>query len=626
MDENNEDGKTSGAERLGVPSKEKVIRLFSSKSFFFVVPKYQRSYVWSDRGKSEQLTQFWDDFMDTEKSKGSLPFLGNLILSRTEKNNTYDVVDGQQRLVTIQILFRAIQSILTDTVGKDQNTYKTNIDSLQQTLVSYDEYGEQESLKLTAGKDINTHFRDLILTGKTVSEPTQRDKHWHIWNANKFFVEKIQSYIEQAKSVNDKVKLLMKLFKKIGEVEFIIIILRDQADAYEVFESFNAKGERLNTGDLFKNLLLSKLEKNEIKAYAQWETIIDNVKTINSFLPQFNIDTYLRYCWSSSYGYINPRALYREIKNKTTNYQGFLDNLEKISNILVQLIDVENLTPRIVSDIFPYSKDPAGRYSNKIVFSLKGLTALKTQQYIVWLICLLNNWKHIENRKHIANSLRAIEGFSVLYFTGGSSSANKIEKIFSALSRELSVSLGVVESKKDEKIRDKDTIILNGFKQYVQSQDLIPNKEEFVASTAKLCLTSRNRSFIWYLLEQIEKNRRGTSEIQLDQIAVTLEHLLPQNPDEKWGLTRNQIKDYVNLLGNLTLLDFEINSRIKNEIPEFKLRQDKTSENKFIDDSELKITQEVVKLWQSNGYSWSEELIRQRQIEIAVEIYDIFSE
>lgn len=610
--------------RLSTPEKQKVITLFGSKGYFFRIPKYQRSYIWSDRGKSEQLIQFWDDFLDTEKSHGNLPFLGNLILSKTDEKSIYEVVDGQQRLITLQILFRVILSTAKNIVGDDKS-YDQKIDSLRATLLSVDDYGERQERKLIAGKDIDLYLKDIIQTGTLSSTPTQREPQWYLWNACRFFNEKINEYIEPHKTVSDKMGLLMGLFKKIGEVEFIIILLQEQSDAYEVFEGFNAKGEKLNTSDLFKNLLLSKLQDNEDKAFKQWSSIEDNIRIINRYLPQFNIDTYLRYYWSAENGYISPRTLYRVIKDSTTNYQGLLEGLEKQSGQLVKLLDIDNLTPMAVSTVFSASNnDPSGKESNKIQSSIKMLTSLRSQQYIVWLLCLMRNWKHIENRKHVANSLQAIESFSVLYFTGGASSANRVEKIFCSLSHELSKAIKG-KGRSGSAPRSIEAIILQGFKQYIRDQSLLPTRQEFITQTSKFELNPRNKGYIWNLLGKIEKDRRKTSELQLDHISVTVEHLLPQSPVKGWGLNKSDIKSYIDLFGNLTLLDFMINGSVQNEVPEKKLRGiDKDARAKYLDDSELKITLDVVDQWKKNGFVWDENLILKRQKEITSKLYDVY--
>ncbi len=611
--------------RLSSPEKEKVIRVFGN--YFFIVPKYQRSYVWSDRGKSEQLIQFWDDFLDTEKSQGNLPFLGNLILSKTSDNGKYDVVDGQQRLITLQILFRVMHTKISELGGSTNVKYKSILDSLMGLLVSHDDYGTHESLKLTAGKDIDKYYRELILNGKLATDPIKKDSHWNIWNAHNFFSSKIDEFISVPKTAEAKIDLIVGLFRKIGEVQFIIITLGDQSDAYEVFESFNAKGARLNTADLFKNLILSKLDGKEDlnKAYSKWEGIVDNVRTINQYLPQFTLDTYLRYYWSSTYGYTNPRGLYREIKEGTTNYSSLLAGLYKTSITLATILDVEHITPWTITVSFPSESDPQGKESNRIYASLKGLNSLRIQQYLVWLICIIRNWESLKNRKHLQKSLSSIESFSVLYFTGGASSANKIEKIFSSLSRELSVSLGIVHDKKIVP-RTKETLMLHAFTAYVKEQELIPSLEEFALAFNRFkYIKGRNRANVFYLLEKIELKRRSSTEMNIDSITTTVEHLLPQVPADDWKLTRDEIKPYIDLIGNLTLLDFEINSSVKSGTPEKKLRTDPDDKRKYLDDSELLITKEIVNLWKGNGFIWNEELIRFRQNEIARELYEIFA-
>jgi len=333
----------------------------------------------------------------------------------------------------------------------------------------------------------------------------------------------------------------------------------------------------------------------------------------------------LRYYWSAINGYVSPRTLYREIKDNTTDYRKLLNGLDKCSIQLVALLDIDNLTPMKVSSVLESPKsDPAGKESNKIQTSIKLLSSLKAQQYIVWVLCILQNWKHIENRKHVANSLKAIEAFSVLYFTGGSSSANKVEKIFSNLSHELSDAYKG-KGRNNKTARSPEEIILNGFKKYIEQQALIPTLNEFTIQADNLQLTARNKDFIWQLLDKLERTNQRTSEFQLDRVVVTVEHLLPQKPIDDWNLSKAEIKPYVDLLGNLTLLDFVINGSIQNQIPKKKLRgEDTDKKKKYLDDSHISITLEVVELWHSNGYVWDEQLIRERHEAVLKRLYKAY--
>ncbi len=94
---------------------------------------------------------------------------------------------------------------------------------------------------------------------------------------------------------------------------------------------------------------------------------------------------------------------------------------------------------------------------------------------------------------------------------------------------------------------------------------------------------------------------------------MNLEHLLPQTPHKDWNLKKSQIKDYVNKLGNLTLLSKRINSTIQNLTIDKKLVE--------LEKSELAVTKDVVERLKTLSNQWGEQDIFRRQDEIAETAY-----
>ena len=78
------------------------------------VPDYQRDYVWKT---GSEIEEFWQDLeehyvdIQRESNKNGL-FLGNLILCNPENSDTFQIVDGQQRITTIFILLISFRSWL----------------------------------------------------------------------------------------------------------------------------------------------------------------------------------------------------------------------------------------------------------------------------------------------------------------------------------------------------------------------------------------------------------------------------------------------------------------------------------------------------------------------------------
>ena len=95
---------------------------------------------------------------------------------------------------------------------------------------------------------------------------------------------------------------------------------------------------------------------------------------------------------------------------------------------------------------------------------------------------------------------------------------------------------------------------------------------------------------------------------------MNIEHLLPQKPDPEWNLKRADIKDYVNLIGNLTLLSKKLNSKIGNGTIPNKIDE--------LTNSKIPITEEVVSNLIRDKFIWNEEKIFARQKQLGIIAYN----
>ena len=105
----------------------------------------------------------------------------------------------------------------------------------------------------------------------------------------------------------------------------------------------------------------------------------------------------------------------------------------------------------------------------------------------------------------------------------------------------------------------------------------------------------------------------GTGELMVDPQMTNLEHVLPRKP-EKWGLEEEEVSDYVNHIGNLTILSKKLNSSIGN-----KPLVEKLSEYR---DSELSINGDLVTFIEDHNTEWNEDIIRLRGKYLAELAYD----
>lgn len=113
-----------------------------------------------------------------------------------------------------------------------------------------------------------------------------------------------------------------------------------------------------------------------------------------------------------------------------------------------------------------------------------------------------------------------------------------------------------------------------------------------------------SRLLVKYILDKVNESLQKTDENRPDFNTVNIEHILARNPHKTSALKKEDIKGFVNKIGNLTLLSKKINSRLQNVSPKQKLPE--------LEKSELAITKNLVELLRKNECEWSETQIRER--------------
>ena len=118
---------------------------------------------------------------------------------------------------------------------------------------------------------------------------------------------------------------------------------------------------------------------------------------------------------------------------------------------------------------------------------------------------------------------------------------------------------------------------------------------------------------ISYTLQRINELYQ-TGELIINFDNTNIEHILPQKPDKTWNLSREDIKDYVDKIGNLTLLHKKKNSGVGNKSVKDKVHGLSTSD--------IGITRQIAKIIESSDYKWGEKEINQRQRDFAKLAYE----
>ncbi len=215
----------------------------------FVIPIYQRVYSW----EKEQCKQLWDDIIKTggnDQIEGH--FIGSIVFVHdgiyTTNHNELLIIDGQQRLATITLLFIALRDHLND---EDEFLEKFSRQNIQDHyLINSDKDGDKKFRLILSESDKDTL---LSLIDKDRRKPSEFSSK---------IVENFKLF-EEWVSNTDKLETIFKGLEKLMIVE--IALEKGKDDPQLIFESMNSKGIELAQTDLIRNYIVmeTEIEKQE---------------------------------------------------------------------------------------------------------------------------------------------------------------------------------------------------------------------------------------------------------------------------------------------------------------------------------------------------------------------------
>jgi uncharacterized protein with ParB-like and HNH nuclease domain len=541
----------------------------------YEVPRYQRPYSWAD----DQITEFWNDLITTDQPY----FIGSFIFNiESEKKNGYiEIIDGQQRLLTITIFSAALRDIAKSLDEEVAKHYHRN----DIIIEDYDRKGH--SYRIIPGESTKDFFEQYVQSGlHDISEAKTSKKEHNIIKKNYIFLyEKITTELSKFDRKESKINFLDKIRKKVANLIVIDIQIENEEAAYEIFETTNARGIDLSVADLLKNSIFKKIptKVNRDMAKEKWQEITNNIEATNT-----EVKKYIRYFWISKYSFITEKRLFREIKKEITDWEKLLDDLWALSDWFNKLIEGNE------SD-FQTLKNGQRIFKSLFAIRLMGVS----QCYVLFLSILRNYGKLKTNPLRI---FQLIEKFTFQYSAICKLPGNKVERIYSRYAIKLDK---IIRNNTEKKIPGKVQSLFSDLEKELKDEK--PSYETFKESFLDITYknSSKSRMLIKYILNEIDNYFRKTGEEKIDFSNVNIEHILPQNPDEKWNLTKKEIKEYVNNLGNLTLVSKKINSKVQSKIIREKISEFKKSS--------LPIMGELVKELESLNYAWDKDTILKRQ-------------
>lgn len=533
------------------------------KDIRYLIPTFQRPYVWNQEDQWEPL---WVDLRNTAEQyldelatgaseqeavqKTSTHFMGAIVLKQrptaTASVEERDVIDGQQRMTTLQLVLDAAQECF------ELLEYRKEAQHLKR-LVLNDYVDGDEAFKLWPTAMDQEAFRAAMTNGAE----TEGFEESRIAQAHSFFMLQITEWVKNGGNPEEAERRAHGLETALlGLLEVVVIDLDAADDAFIIFETLNARGTPLLASDLVKNFVMQTAESRglqpEVLHERYWEVFEhvwwrEEVRQGRTSRPR--IDTLLDY-WLEM-------RLHEEVASYDV-FQKFRRHMEDRDRDVTEVLGHLKETALAWRELDSLESSSS---TGKFVYRWKWIEVGPLTPLVLRLFELNRNG--ILGDESLRVAMEHVESFLMRRMICRMTTKN-YNKLFLELLRQV-----------DEGKLDSADVSISV---YLANQDadagLWPQDKDIHQAVVHLPiyrLLTRGR--LRLVLEAIEESMRTKhSEEQAVPHKLTIEHIMPRKWREHWPLpvdtdpleAVDRREGLIHTLGNLTLVTKTLNPSMSN--------------------------------------------------------------
>ncbi|RVZ18546.1 DUF262 domain-containing protein [Helicobacter pylori] len=467
----------------------------------FVIPIYQRLYSW---GK-EQCKQLWDDIIKiggNDKMNGH--FIGSIlyVLDGNTHSSPLLIIDGQQRLTTITLLFIALRNHLSDEVKRKE---------IESYLINSDKDGNKKFRLILSESDKDTLLSLIDKNKRKPSEPSLK------------IMENFKLFEEWIRKNTDKLETIFKGLEKLMIVW--IALEKGKDDPQLIFESMNSKGIELTQTDLIRNYIVmeTEIEKREGFYNQYWRAVEEDFKQNEKLFNRF-----VRHYLTIKTG---------KIPNEKRVYEAFKDYRQKKGIEIEDLLkDLQKYCGYFCRIVF---KKEADKELNK---ALSFLVDLERDVVYPLLLELYSDYSDgVLSKQDFIPIIYLTESYICRRAVCGLGT-NSLNKVFPFVTKKIN---------KDQYLES-----IKVHFGYLTEKQRFPNNDEFKEHFITIDFYNfQKREYFLERLENFERKERVYAH------EYTTEHIMPQTLKEEWerdlGENFQAIHEkYLHTIGNLTLTGY----------------------------------------------------------------------
>lgn len=552
-----------------IQGTERPIAKIFSDDYAFTIPNYQRPYAWTN----EEASELFDDLL-VAMENGNKPikdlnpyFLGSVVLIKEENVPDAQIVDGQQRLVTLTILLSAIRSL----VGKDQaHDISKRIYEKGDSIL-----GTPNRYRLTIRKRDSDFFRKYIQKEDGLGTLQELDEK--LSETCKNIRVNALLLCSRLDNLSEKQRISMAQF--IAQQCYLVVVSTPDLDsAFRIFSVLNDRGMDLSVTDILKADVIGKIGTSHEDEYTEkWEDLEDLLG---------------RDAFSDLFTHI--RMIHARRKLRTTVLHEFREFVKPAKN------------PKSFIDD---TLIPMGEAFNQIANASFGGTSKvdKINKYLTYL-------KRIDNFDW--------QPPAILYMTRNPNNTEQILKFLKRLER-LAAGMMIIRADINYRLERYGKVI----KSIQDDKDIFDDDSPLQLTPEEQCkildaldggIYNVVKIRLPVLLRLDEALTEG--EARYDFLIISVEHVLPQQPPKnskwlEWWPDEDEREANVHRLGNLVLLSRRKNSQAKNY--DFKKKKEKYFKHGGV--SSFALTTQVL-----NQSDWTPEVVEERQKELVAKLKEVW--
>ncbi len=540
--------------------------ILSPKALFlkdvrYTIPEFQRPYVWTHDDQWEPL---WDDVRnvaeeylealerpgnDSVKAQQQTKphFLGAVVLQQVptaaKDIEQREVIDGQQRVTTLQLMLDAIQVICEELELRQPATRLSKLVTNDRDLIGEEGHHIFKLWPTRMDRDAFRHAMDNGLAADDFEESL-------IVQAHEFFQEQVRKWLnDSSDSAYERIDALETAVTAL--LQMVVIDLDSRDDPNVIFETLNARGTPLEQSDLIKNFVLARSSRELSRKVDLWEGLDDGwwrqeVRQGRLLRPRldmlFNYWLAMRTCTEVPAPDIPPSKVF--------------DVFRRISQDR-QIEDVMREVRQDLGNYRRYETEQRTQEEEKFYYRM-GVMQLGV---ITPVLLLLLSTSH----KVRIGAFDALESFLIRRMI-----CRRTTKDYNRLTLDLAARL------LENGLEEADRVVSNFLKeQKADSREWVNDDTllNFLKSSPIYRLLTRGR--LRLVLEGIESQRRSMMSEQPEVPKnLTIEHLMPVSWGEHWPLPACEDEDreeakqtrngLIHTIGNLTLVTQRLNSSLSN--------------------------------------------------------------